>query len=112
MYTHPLHTGRGGWTWYTGSAAWMYRLGVESLLGLKRRGGALLVDPCLPRGWPGFKATVRHGGSTYTITVENPDGVNRGVVRVELDGEQQANGSVPLAADGATHQVRVVMGTA
>jgi cyclic beta-1,2-glucan synthetase len=111
VYFHPMHVGRGGWTWYTGSAAWMYRLGVEGLLGLQLRGGDLTFDPCLPRAWPGFTATVRRGDTTYTITVENPHGANRGVSRVELDGERQPGASVPLAADGRPHAIRVVLGS-
>jgi cyclic beta-1,2-glucan synthetase len=112
VYGAPPHTGRGGWTWYTGSAAWLYRLGVEAILGLRRRGGELEIAPCIPSSWPGFQATYRHGRSTYEVTVENPGRVCRGVREVELDGRALAGGRVPLADDGAVHAVRVRMGAA
>jgi cyclic beta-1,2-glucan synthetase len=110
VYTHPQHHGRGGWTWYTGSAAWMWRLGVEALLGLQLRGGALTFNPCLPKTWPGFTATLRRGGTTYAVSVENPQHVNRGVARVEVDGAVRPDGAVPLRGDGGRYAIRVVMG--
>ena len=66
IYGVAPHTGRGGWTWYTGSAAWMYRLGIEGILGLRRVAGGLLLDPRLPPSWPGYEATYRYGATTYT----------------------------------------------
>ena len=69
VYSVAPHTGRGGWTWYTGSAAWMYRLGIEGILGLRRTAGGLHIDPCIPPDWPGFEATYRHGSATYHIQV-------------------------------------------
>ena len=86
VYSRPPHTGRGGWTWYTGSAGWMYRVGVEAILGLTRRGGALHIDPCIPRTWPRFEVVFKSGRAEYRIVVENPQGVNRGVRPIELDG--------------------------
>ena len=71
----PPHVGRGGWTWYTGSAGWLYRAGVESLLGLKFRGAFLLVDPCIPKAWGQYEATVKYRTARYSICVENPGGV-------------------------------------
>ncbi len=111
VYAEPPHVGRGGWTWYTGSAAWMYRAGLESILGLRVRGQRLVVDPCIPRAWPGFTLTFRHHSARYTIAVENPRGVSRGVASVELDGVPLDDpAGIPLAADGKTHRVRVVLG--
>ncbi|HET7233062.1 MAG TPA: glucoamylase family protein [Longimicrobium sp.] len=112
VYGAPPHTGRGGWTWYTGSAAWLYRLGVEAILGLRRRGGELEIAPCIPSSWPGFEATYRHGTSTYEVTVENPGHVCRGVQELDLDGQALAGVRVPLADDGAVHTVRVRLGAA
>jgi cyclic beta-1,2-glucan synthetase len=110
VYSVPPHTGRGGWTWYTGSAGWMYRLGLEAVLGLRRVGAnALRVAPCIPRSWPGFKLTYRYGEATYEISVENPDGVNRGVRQVELDGDILPGPEIPLVDDGCAHDVRVSM---
>src|SRR6185436_5115146 len=74
VYAHPAHAGRGGWTWYTGSAAWMARAGLESILGVTRRGATLALNPCIPSSWPGFTVTLRHGKSRYEIAVENPLG--------------------------------------
>jgi len=110
IYTHPAHIGRGGWTWYTGSAAWMYRLGLESILGLRRRGRRFSVAPCIPSAWEGYRLRWRHGRSTYEITVENPKRRNRGVAEALLDGTRVDPGAIPLVDDGAVHRLRVVMG--
>jgi cyclic beta-1,2-glucan synthetase len=110
VYSVPPHTGRGGWTWYTGSAGWLYRLGLEAILGLRRVGeDALGVDPCIPESWPGFKLTYRYGEAAYEISVENPDGVNRGVKQMELDGTVLPGHEIPLVDDGQQHAVRVLM---
>ncbi|MGI8427666.1 MAG: GH36-type glycosyl hydrolase domain-containing protein [Actinomycetota bacterium] len=110
VYAVPPHTGRGGWTWYTGSAGWMYRAGLESILGFKLQGERLMVDPCVPRWWRDFEITYRRGRTTYRIKVENPLGVSRGVATVELDGTLQPNDEIPLTDDDQTHTVRVVLG--
>jgi cyclic beta-1,2-glucan synthetase len=114
VYAAPPHTGRGGWTWYTGSASWFYRVALQYMLGLsvvaaKEGGRALVVDPCIPKRWPGFSMTYRHGATTYRIAVENPRGANRGVARVTLDGAELPTISVPLADDGVAHMVVVTM---
>jgi cyclic beta-1,2-glucan synthetase len=112
IYSVAPHAGRGGWTWYTGSAGWMYRAGLERILGFRVEAGALLLDPCIPKAWPGFDITFRHRSTTYAIHVENPAGVSRGVAQATLDGVAQPNGAlrVPLADDGATHHLRLVLG--
>jgi cyclic beta-1,2-glucan synthetase len=110
VYGAPPHTGRCGWTWYTGSAGWMYRTALEAMLGFRREADRLRVEPCVPSGWPGFELTYRHGSATYHIMVENPTGVERGVRSVTLDGAEVAGGVVALADDGRRHEVRVVMG--
>jgi cyclic beta-1,2-glucan synthetase len=112
MYAEPPHVGRGGWTWYTGSAGWMYRAGLEWLLGFRLRGTMLHLDPCIPRAWRGFAIAFRYHSSRYDIVVENPHGVARGVASVTLDGAPRAGDGVhiPLVDDGVTHQVRVVLG--
>ena len=79
VYSMPPHVGRGGWTWYTGSAGWMYRAGLEWMLGFRLRGEKLLIDPCIPSGWRGFEITFRYRSARYEIAVENPRGVSRGV---------------------------------
>ena len=112
VYTEPPHVGRGGWTWYTGSAGWMYQAGVEWILGFRLRGTTLLIDPCIPRAWPSYEIDFRYHTARYEIVVENPQGVSRGVASSELDGQALAGGgaAIPLADDGATHRVRVVLG--
>jgi cyclic beta-1,2-glucan synthetase len=103
------HTGLGGWTWYTGSAAWMYRLGVEAILGINRAANTLKIDPCIPAKWRGFDLTYRYGTARYVIRVENPDGINRGVQQVTLDGNTVPAAKIALLDDGQAHQVRVRM---
>ncbi|OLB43902.1 MAG: hypothetical protein AUI04_01545 [Candidatus Rokubacteria bacterium 13_2_20CM_2_64_8] len=111
VYAEPPHVGRGGWTWYTGAAGWMYRAGLEWILGFRLRDTRLLIDPCIPRTWPGFTIAYRHHSARYDIVVENPRGVSRGVSLVELDGVAVTGpASIPLADDDRTHRVRVVLG--
>src|SRR5208282_5399258 len=87
VYAKPPHVGRGGWTWYTGSAGWMYRAGLEWILGFRLQGATLLLDPCVPRRWRGFQIVYQYRSARYDIAVENPRGVTRGVALAELDGE-------------------------
>jgi cyclic beta-1,2-glucan synthetase len=112
IYSVAPHVGRGGWTWYTGSAGWLQRAGVESVLGIRLRGGAIEIDPCIPKSWSGFEATVKRGSSRYRIQVENPDKVCRGIVAFELDGVAMdaAAARTPLIDDGAAHQIKVRLG--
>ena len=110
VYSVPPHTGRGGWTWYTGSAGWMYRVGLEAILGVTLRAGALHVDPCIPKAWPGFEVQYAAAGARYGVIVENPRGVSRGVTRIELDGADNTGRDIPILHDGVEHTVRVVLG--
>jgi cyclic beta-1,2-glucan synthetase len=112
VYSVAPHVGRGGWTWYTGSAGWMYRAGLEHILGFRVEAGTLRLDPCIPKAWPGFSIVFRHRTSVYEIEVENPTGVSRGILRADLDGVALPQGEcrVPLADDGVTHHLRLVLG--
>jgi cyclic beta-1,2-glucan synthetase len=112
VYAAAGHVGRGGWTWYTGSAAWMQRAGVESILGLRVEGDALVLDPCIPGSWPSFEITLRRGGSRYEITVENPQGVQRGVADAALDGVAITTRPVRVAFkdDRRVHRLWVRLG--
>jgi cellobiose phosphorylase len=110
VYAAAGHVGRGGWTWYTGAAAWMYRIALESMLGISRHGAALHVAPCIPSAWPGYEVSYRYGGSRYRIAVVNPEGRCGGVVRIEVDGAVLVGEAIPLVDDGREHAVRVVMG--
>ena len=112
VYSVAPHVGRGGWTWYTGSAGWMYRAGLESILGFHKRGNDLLLTPCIPTHWPRFEITFRHASARYEIAVENPNGVSRGVVSAVVDGTPLPKGTprIALQDDGATHRVHIVLG--
>jgi cyclic beta-1,2-glucan synthetase len=110
VYAVWPHTGRGGWTWYTGSASWMYRAGLEFILGFRLRGERLLVDPCIPRGWREYSIDYRYKTARYHIKVENPYGLSRGIKSVEVDGAAQTSDEIALTDDGAEHQVRIVLG--
>jgi len=88
VYSSPQHEGRGGWSWYTGSASWMYRTAVESILGLHvEEGKYIRINPVIPSKWKSFSMDFRPTvGIMYKITVENPQGVQKGVVTVKVDG--------------------------
>ena len=110
VYGAPPHTGRGGWTWYTGSASWLYRVALEAILGFHLEGNTLRLQPCVPPSWPGFEMIYRHRSATYQISVDNSAGTGRGVRSVNLDGQPLANLSVPLSDDAKLHKVRVALG--
>lgn len=111
VYTAPGHLGRGGWTWYTGTAGWLYRAATEWLLGIRVQDQTLRLDPCIPRAWPGFSVRLRWRSSSYQIEVENPTHVCHGLTQCQVDGRPQ-DPSVPIAlqGDGAVHRVRVTLG--
>jgi cyclic beta-1,2-glucan synthetase len=112
VYACAPHIGRGGWSWYTGSAGWMYRAGLESILGLRRRGATFIVDPCIPSTWAEYQIVWRFLDTRYEIAVSNPDRRCRGVFKAELDGVAADPMAIPLVDDGGIHQVRVVLGRA
>ncbi|WP_235834952.1 glycoside hydrolase family 94 protein [Piscinibacter terrae] len=110
VYSVPPHTGRGGWTWYTGSAGWMYRLVVESLLGLKlhidKDGATLTISPCLPEDWTAYAVEYRFRSTPYRIEIEVARGA-QDVPSIDLDGHWQAGQAIPLVDDRQTHNVRL-----
>lgn len=109
VYTTEGHVGRGGWTWYTGSASWLYRVGLEAILGFTKRANTLIIDPCIPSAWKEFAIEYHHGDSRYSIIVRNPSGVQKGVASVTLDGAS-VNGPIELASDASDHEIIVTMG--
>jgi cellobiose phosphorylase len=109
VYSAQSHPGRGGWTWYTGSASWTYRLGVERLLGITRSAEHLEINPCIPSDWKEYKIKYRFGGSTYNIRVENPRGANCEIGQTEIDGTKTSKLKIPLQDDGRVHEVVVTM---
>ncbi len=106
VYALSPHTGRGGWTWYTGSAGWMYRLIVESLLGLRLEVDKLRFTPCLPPDWPGFTMHYRYRETVYHISVQQAPAEDGGT-RVTLDGVDHPDNSIPLVDDRQEHYVAV-----
>jgi cyclic beta-1,2-glucan synthetase len=110
VYRLPGRIGQGGWSWYTGSAAWMYRAWVEEVLGLKVRGDRLRLDPVIPGWWEGFRLRYRHGEAIYEIQVDNPDRCERGVSWVEMDAQRLPDGLVPLERGLVKHRILVRMG--
>jgi cyclic beta-1,2-glucan synthetase len=103
VYAFPPHTGRGGWTWYTGSAGWMYRLVTESLLGLRLEGTRIRIEPCMPATWDGFKIHYRYRETLYHISVL-PKSAEPSVI---LDGVVQPDMAIPLIDDSHEHTVEV-----
>jgi cyclic beta-1,2-glucan synthetase len=112
VYDHPAHRGRGGWTWYTGSAGWMYRVAIEGICGLNRLGAFFSLNPCIPSSWPAFSIEWRFRTTLYSIHVENPERRCRGVARVTLDGTPVDASAIPMIDDGGVHHVHVVLGAA
>jgi cyclic beta-1,2-glucan synthetase len=112
IYAAEGHVGRGGWSWYTGSSGWLYRAGLESILGFRVVGTQLAIEPCVPRSWRRFDIAFRYRSSRYQITVTNPFGVSSGVNHAEVDHRiiLRAPVRVDLLDDGAEHVIRVVMG--
>ena len=110
VYAHPQHAGRGGWSWYTGSAGWMYQAAVEALLGLRRCGQSFSLDPCIPARWEGFSMEWRVGRTTYRIEVASPEQRGRGVGLAHLDGVPVDHRKIPLVDDGGLHEVKAVLG--
>ncbi len=108
VYALSPHTGRGGWTWYTGSAGWLYRLIVESLLGLRLEVDKLRFTPCLPSDWPGFTMHYRYRETIYHIALQRLP-AETGETRVTLDGVDQHDNTIPLVDDRQEHHVEVSM---
>jgi len=107
VYTADGQLGRGGWTWYTGSASWMYRVGLEGILGFTKRGDRLLIEPRVPTSWSAYTIEYRYGASVYVIAVRNEEGISGGAVEVVIDGAPSADGWIRLVDDGARHEVSV-----
>jgi len=102
--------GRGGWTWYTGSGAWLFHVSVNWILGIRAEKDGLRIDPCIPKTWEKFRLTRTFRGAVYEIEVENPQGVTSGVKEISIDNRKLDDNLIPAIGDGKSHQVRVVMG--
>jgi cellobiose phosphorylase len=108
VYAVPPHTGRGGWTWYTGSSAWMYRLITESFLGLRLETDTLRVTPCIPPTWSSFQIHYRYRETFYHIMVQNA-GSGKGIHQVAIDGVDQPGKAILLVDDRVDHKVLIVI---
>lgn len=109
VYSLSGHVGRGGWTWYTGSSSWMYRIWIEEILGLVVRGTQLSFNPTLPSSWKQAKLTYHYHSTTYEVVLENPDGVCRGAITLELDGQELSDKVITMVDDSKVHQVKVTL---
>ncbi|MFZ5969549.1 MAG: GH36-type glycosyl hydrolase domain-containing protein [Bacillota bacterium] len=110
VYAVAPHIGRGGWTWYTGAAGWMYKVGMEYIMGLRKRGEKLIIDPCIPKDWSQYNITYTYKETKYYITIKNPKHVNKGVIEIQVDGEKIDEKLISLDNDGKDHYVEVIMG--
>jgi cyclic beta-1,2-glucan synthetase len=111
VYSVAPYIGRGGWTWYTGSASWMYRLGTEMILGLQRTGDRLHINPCVPNDWPEYQINYRFGKSLYHILVKNQENQTRDENQITMDGKELTEGFIPLSEDGKTHEILITIST-
>jgi cyclic beta-1,2-glucan synthetase len=111
VYTNPQHSGRGGWSWYTGSAAWMYRAAIESLLGLRLEVDRLYLAPLLPAGWGSFDVHYRYRSTLYHLHVRGPVGGGSGVERVNCYGNDQDEHCILLRDDGGEYHAEIWIGT-
>jgi len=114
IYSQPPHVGRGGWSWYTGAAGWMYRAGIEYVLGLRIEGAFLHLDPCIPKHWRNYQMTLQRESTRYEIFVKNPNGVSKGIAHVEYDGIAMSECPlrIPFKDDGSIHTIKVTLGRA
>jgi cyclic beta-1,2-glucan synthetase len=111
VYAHPMHVGRGGWTWYTGSAGWMYQAAIEAVLGFRLQGATFSLAPCIPSAWTDYSLVWTRGRTRYHVTVSNPHHANRGITTAEFDGAPIDPREIPIVDDDREHRVVIVMST-
>jgi cyclic beta-1,2-glucan synthetase len=107
VYSEPPHVGRGGWSWYTGAAGWLYRAGIEYVLGVRVAGDSVQIVPCIPRDWSGYTVRYRRGSASYVIRVDNPSRIAHGAVDIDVDGVRVAGDRFSVRDDGREHRVDV-----
>jgi len=110
IYSQGEKLRRGGWTWYTGSAGWLYRVGTEALLGLHRENDQLFLDPVIPSHWDRFTIRYRYLDTSFHIEVNNPDHVTRGIKEYRIDGNPVAGNAIRILNDGIKHRIEILMG--
>jgi cyclic beta-1,2-glucan synthetase len=109
IYSHPSHVGRGGWSWYTGSAGWLYRAGLEWILGFRLEQDHFTLKPSIPAAWPGYQITFRHGAAIYHIKVDNKSGDGHSVKKMELNGQSVEGNSIKLSNTPGTYNVTLLL---
>ncbi len=109
VYSEPPHVGRGGWSWYTGAAGWLYRAGVEFILGIRVHAASVEIAPCIPHDWAAYTVRYRRGGATYIIRIDNPDRISTGEVAISVDGNRIAGNRFDAIDDGREHRIDVVL---
>ncbi|HWQ72178.1 MAG TPA: glucoamylase family protein [Desulfitobacteriaceae bacterium] len=109
VYANNPHAGRGGWTWYTGAAGWMYQAGIESILGFNLSGNKLVFEPCIPKNWPGYRIEYRYKSTQYTFNIRNPQRKMTGVKKIVYDEKISEDKIIFLEDDGKEHFVEVIM---
>lgn len=110
IYGGPHHPGRGGWSWYTGSAGVLFRAGLESILGVRIKGARLRIDPCIPATWPGFQLSLRIRDARFKVSVDNPDGVSSGVACAVFDGTGIGSGPADIPIEAGDHHIELTLG--
>lgn len=110
VYSLEPHSGRGGWTWYTGSSGWMYKIGIEEILGFTKRGDKLSINPCIPHTWSEYSITYNYEGSVYNIRVLNPNKVSTGIHSVTVDGILKPDKQISLMNKKSEYAVEIIMG--
>lgn len=110
VYAAEPHTGRGGWTWYTGSSSWMYKVGLEKILGFTKKGNTLSINPCIPSEWKEYTIRYRFGETIYNILVQNPNSVNTGIKSMSMDGRNIMDKIINLIDDKEEHNIKIIMG--
>ncbi len=109
IYSNPQHVGRGGWTWYTGAAGWLYRAALENILGFQKHGETLTISPCIPRDWKEFEITYQYKTAIYHIRVENSHGASGDLIEIEIDGEPLSSNRIKLVDDGQEHNLQIIL---
>ncbi|MBC7958244.1 MAG: glycosyl transferase, partial [Vallitaleaceae bacterium] len=111
VYGCQPHIGRGGWTWYTGAAGWMYQAGLKNILGFTKEGLELIIDPCIPKRWSNFSISYTYELTTYDIQVSNPDNISHGIVQLFMEGTELIGNKIPLESGKGIKQITAIMKT-
>lgn len=109
IYSAENLVGRGGWTWYTGSSSWFYKIGIENILGLKIINNVLKIEPCIPKDWKEYSIKYRYKNSIYNIRVKNENSKNIGVQKIYMNGLEIIDKEIPLNGEGGIYEIEVIM---